>query len=325
MCTSISYRRQDHYFGRTLDVEFSFREQVVITPRNYRIHMENCRDFRTGYALIGVASVMNGCPMYYEAANEAGLAMAGLNFPRSAHYEPPKADRDNLALFELIPWVLGQAKTVDEAKKLLARVNLVPFYMNGQNMTPPLHFMISDKERSIVVEPMEDGLHIHENPYDVMTNEPPFEYHLWNMRNYRHLSPANGEQAAFTDRYPLEDYAVGMGALGLPGDCSSTSRFVRAAFHLANSRCADNEVDNVSQFFHILDSVSMVKGAVLTNDGKDDLTLYSCCINVDKGIFYYKTYGNSQISAVKLRGVDLNGEHLSCYSLHREQNICYDN
>lgn len=325
MCTSISYRSQNLYFGRTLDIEASFREQVVITPRNFRIHLENTRDFRTQYALIGIATVIGGCPMYYEAANEMGLAMAGLKFPRSAHYDPPKADRDNLAIFELIPWILGQATTVEQAEALLRRVNLVAYQYGGQDLTPPLHFMLSDKRRSIVVEPMADGLHIHDNPFNVMTNDPPFEYHMWNMKNYRHLSPNNGKEASFTKQYPLEDYAVGMGAIGLPGDCSSSSRFVRAAFNLANARVSDDELENVSQFFHVLDSVSMVKGSVLTGDGQDDVTLYSCCINVDKGIFYYKTYNNSQITAVRLHSVDLNGEHLSCYSLQREQNICYQN
>lgn len=324
MCTAIAYRKTDLYFGRTLDVAFSFNEHVVITPRNYLFKFRHAASYSAHFALIGMAAVVQDYPLYYEAVNEKGLAMARLNFPQNACYRAPEAGKDNIAVFELIPWLLGQAATLADARKLLARLNLTDIPFSQDFPTAPLHFMISDHTGSIVVEPRAQGLEIFDNPYDVMTNNPPFEYHVWNMQRYMQLSPSNGVNR-FSAQYELAPYAVGMGAEGLPGDASSTSRFIRAAFNLTNSYSADNESDNVTQFFHILDSVAMVKGATLTDDGKYDFTLYSCCINADKGIFYYTTYNNRQITAISLHGADLSADTLAVYPLNDAQRISYGN
>lgn len=324
MCTTFSYRPDDHYFGRNLDIEYSYNEQVVITPRHRLYHLRNGADFRTTYALIGIATVMEGTPLYYEAANEAGLAMAGLNFPGNAVYSDPKEGMDNIAPFELIPWILGQAKTVAEVRVLLSNLNLSNIPFSPAVPLAPLHYMFSDKKESLVMEPTAEGLRIYDNPYDVMTNNPPFPFHLANMHNYLNLSPKNGANQ-FSNRYELQNYCVGMGAIGLPGDASSASRFVRTAFHLANSHSEDTELDHVGQVFHILDSVAMLKGCTITDAGKDDLTLYSCCINVDQGIFYYKTYNNSQITAVRMHNENLDGDHLIVFPLRTTQAVHYSN
>lgn len=321
MCTAISARPGDCYFGRNLDLELSYGEQVVITPRNYLFHLSSVGEYRNRYALLGMAAVVQDVPLYYEAANEKGLTMAGLNFPKSAVFRAPEEDMYNVELWHLLPWVLGQSETLAQARALLERTNLSnpPGQFNS-----PQHFMLSDRTGSIVVEPGEQGFVIYDDPYDVMTNEPPFQYHMWNMRNYRGLSPDNGE-SRFTDRYPLDSYAVGMGAMGLPGDTSSASRFVRAAFNLANSHWSESEAENVGQIFHVLDSVAMVKGCTRTEDGKDDITRYSSCINATRGIYYYTTYGNRQITAIDLHKTDLEGAKLTCYPLVQGEQICAGN
>ena len=324
MCTSIRFNRTDHYFGRTLDVEFSFHEQVVITPRRRVFHLKNGTDLTTQYALIGIAAVQQDIPLYYEAANEAGLAMAGLNFPGLACYHAPKEGFDNITPSELLSWILGQASTLAEARQLLTRLNLTNQTFAPDMPLSPLHFMLSDASGSLVIEPTTEGIQVYDNPYGVMTNAPDFHYHSWNLQQYLHLSPHNQDNQ-FSAQYPLQNYAVGMGAVGLPGDCSSASRFVRAAFNLANSNCPDTEADNVTQFFHVLDSVSMVKGAVLTDSGKNDITRYSCCINTTKGIFYYKTYDNNQINAIHLDHADLDGDKLIVYDLRDQQQIYFQN
>ncbi len=324
MCTAISCRWQDHYFGRNLDIEVSYREQVVITPRGRHYALRSGTQFRTQTALIGMASVVGDTALYYEAANEKGLCAAGLNFPGVAVYHEPREGMDNITPFELIPWILGQCGSVREARVLLERLNLTNIPFSPQMPLAPLHFMFSDGRESLVAEPREDGLKLYDNPYHVMTNNPPFEYHLWNLRNYRHLCPANRENR-FSPAYELGDYAVGMGAVGLPGDVSSASRFVRTAFHLANSRGGETELDRVTEFFHILDTVAMVRGAAITNDGKEDITLYTCCIDAAHGIYYYKTYGNSQLTAIRMDQVDLDGDQLYCYDLNRSQQICWGN
>lgn len=324
MCTAISYRRNNTYFGRNLDLELSFNEKVVITPRNYLFNLKNGKAYRNKFAIIGMASVVNDYPLYYEASNEKGLSLAGLNFPGNAVYLPFKNDKENIAPFEFIPWILGQSESVSQAKTLLENLNLLNVCFAAEIPNSPLHFMLSDKSESIVIEPLEHGIKIYDNPYDVMTNNPPFDYHLWNMQGYLNLSPKNGKNE-FSMQYDLQNYAVGMGAIGLPGDYSSLGRFVRAAFNLTNSQNNDTEEDNVTQVFHILDSVSMVKGAVKTDDDKDDVTLYSSCINTDKGIYYYKTYNNSQITAISLNNVDINSNSLFVYDLNKSQAIKFDN
>ena len=324
MCTAISYRRNDHYFGRTLDVEFTFNEKVIITPRNYPFKTMKGISYQNKYAIIGSGIELNGIPFYYEGANEKGLAIAGLNFPGNVQFNDPIENKDNLLISEIIPWTLSHASNLDEAKKLFENMNVIANPDPKINATNSLHFMLSDSTGSFVAEASSDHFMIYDNPFDVMTNNPPFPYHLWNMNHYLNLSPKN-EENRFTDKFSLTNDGVGMGAYGLPGDTSSTSRFVRAAFNLANSVNEDTEEANISQFFHVLDSVSMVKGCTLTPAGKNDITLYSCCINTDKGIFYYKTYDNNQINAVKLNNVDLASDHLYIYELSGPQNINFRN
>ncbi len=320
MCTALAWRRGHSYFGRNLDLEISYGEKVVVTPRNYRFALKNGTEYHNTYALMGMGMVMEEYPFYYEAFNEAGLAMAGLNFPKSAVYQEPKEGMDNISPFELMPWILGQAATVEQARTLLERLNLTNIPYGPQMPLAPLHFMISDRKESIVVEPMAEGLRICADPYDVMTNEPPFDFQLWNLQQYLHLSPKN-QPNTFTPLNDMQTYAVGMGAVGLPGDTSSISRFVRATFNLANSTCDDTETSCVGQVFHVLDSVSMVRGATITDHGQLDITAYSCCMDLDGRMYYYKTYDNSQITALSMDRAELDGTHLTVYELIKEQQL----
>lgn len=324
MCTSICFRPNDCYFGRNLDAEFSFCEEVVITPRHFHFAFRDGRDFQNQYALIGMAAVIDGTPLYYEATNEVGLSMAGLNFPNNAVYLEPMEGADNVTSSEIVAYLLGKAKTVAEAREILQNVRMTNFPFNDAMPIAPLHFMLSDKTESIVIEPTAEGLKIYDNPYDVMTNNPPFPYHMWNMQNYLNLSRDFGENR-FTDKYELKPFGVGMGAMGLPGDASSASRFVRVAFHLANSAKGETEEENVGQFFHLLDSVAMFKGSTLTKDGKEDLTLYSCCCNADKGIYYYKRYDNNRITAIHMHHENLDAEQLITYPIRKTQDIYFEN
>lgn len=326
MCTMLVYRKHGAYVGRNMDIEYGFGEKVVLTPRNYRLPLKRGGEFATDHGMIGMAAVAGNFPLYAEAVNEAGLAMAGLNFPGTAVYHPAMDGRDNITPFELIPWILGQAGTVDEAEALLRKVNLlnVPF---GPNMPlAPLHFMVADKTRSIVAEPMEEGLRIYEDPYDVMTNNPPFPYHDWNMRGYRHLGAKSGKETfAPAGEYPLTPYAAGMASMGLPGDPSSASRFVRASFGLVNSESGESEAECVSQVFHVLDSVAMTAGTVITDAGKADITRYSCCMNLGYGTYFYKTYGNSRITKIQPKKQDFLGDSLKIWPLRTEQDFFEEN
>lgn len=324
MCTSLSLHRNNHYFGRNLDVEFSFKEQVVVTPKNYSFTLRNKKVLTTKYALIGMASVIDNFPLYYEASNTEGLAIAGLNFPKNAVYNDIKENKNNIAPFELIPYLLGLFTTVDEVKEAFKEINITNEQFNKNMPLSPLHFMISDNDKTIVVEQTKEGLFVYDNPYNVMTNNPPFPYHLWNINNYRNLNPKNGENL-FTNKTDLNDYAVGMGSIGLPGDTSSSSRFVRAAFNLLNLEETTDDLATITDFFHVLDSVSMVKGSTLTNTNKFDITLYSCCIDTTNNIYYYKLYNNNRINAVKLTDELINKKDITQFNLIKEQDINYQN
>ena len=324
MCTAVSYKTQDHYFGRTLDLEYSYHETVTVTPRNYPFLFRRMGEIKNHYAMIGMAYVAENYPLYYEAVNEYGLGVAGLNFPGNACYYDEKEEKDNVSPFEFIPWVLSQCASVTEAEGILARINLVRINFSESLPLSPLHWIIADRERSVVVEAMKDGMKIHQNPVGVMTNNPSFDYQLFNLNNYMALSK-DQPVSAFSDGLQLEHYSRGMGALGLPGDLSSMSRFVRAAFVKMNAVSGSTEEESVSQFFHILGSVEQQRGCVRMPDGRYELTIYTSCCNTDKGIYYYTTYGNHQITAVDMHREDLDGSRLISYPLITGEQIRMQN
>ena len=263
------------------------------------------------YAMIGMATVAEGFPLYYEATNEMGLSMAGLNFPGNAFYGQPVPGKENIPPYAFVPWVLGQCEDLGTVEMLLSRIQLVREDFGSLLPLSPLHWMISDKQRSIVVESTVEGMKIWDNPFEVLTNNPPFDYHRTRLNDFMglHVGPAGSQ---FAEKYDLRNYSLGMGALGLPGDFSSSSRFVKAFFVKENSRCREEEVSSVHQFFHILGSVSMPRGCVWTENGYE-YTRYSSCCNVDRGIYYYTTYYDRQIKSVHLFDANLDGHTLQAY------------
>lgn len=324
MCTAITYKTKDHYFGRNLDLEYSYQETVTITPRNYVFHFRKMGKMESHYAMIGMAYISDGYPLYYDATNEKGLSIAGLNFPGNACYKPYAEAQDNVTPFELIPWILGQCASVGETEKRLRQINLLNENFSGRLPLSPLHWLISDGERSITLEPMAEGIKIHDNPVGVLTNNPPFEYHMLHLNHYMQLTRENPKNT-FYEPLGLKPYCRGMGAIGLPGDASSMSRFARASFVKMNSVSGNSEIESISQFFHILKSVEMQRGCVCLDDGIYEITLYSSCCNTDRGIYYYSTYDNSQIHAVDMHRENLQGSTLTAYPLNKKQMIMFHN
>lgn len=323
MCTAVSLLCGDHYFGRNLDLEYTYEEAVVITPRCFPIQFRNGQVLDNHHAIIGIGTVIDGYPLYYDCTNERGLSVAGLNFPGNASYHPKDNGKLNITPFELPLWLLGQFSSVAEALECLPQINLWQENFNKEYPLTPLHWLLSDRNECVVLEPMDDGLHIHRNPIGVLTNNPPFDYHLNNLANYLNLSPTL-QKGVFQSKAGLDPISNGIGAVGLPGDYSSVSRFIRAAFVKVNSPQEKTERDQVGQFFHILSSVAMPKGSVVTTKGIER-TVYSSCCNTDKGIYYYTTYTNSQITAVSLCNTDLCETELIQYPLGTDQQIRFIN
>lgn len=324
MCTAITYKTKDAYFGRTLDYEISFGEEIVITPREFKFEFGSMETVKSHYAMIGIAHVSNNYPLYYDAINEKGLGMAGLNFVGNAVYNEKADEKDNVAPYEFIPWILGQCASVDEAKNLLNRINLEKRPFNDELPFAKLHWIIADRNSAITVEAVAEGIKIYDNQVGVLTNNPPFDMQMFQLNNYMQLS-AKEPQNKFSDKLELNKYSRGMGAMGLPGDLSSQSRFVRAAFVKLNSVSEALEKESVNQFFHILGAVTQVRGCCEVEDGKYEITIYSSCYNLDKGIFYYTTYDNHQVSAVNMFKENLDDCCLVKYPLVSGERIFYQN
>lgn len=324
MCTATTYKTKDFYFGRTLDYEFSYGDEVTITPRNYPFHFKEMEDIKSHYAIIGMAYIAENYPLYYDAINEKGLGIAGLNFVGNAVYHDKVEQKDNIAQFELIPWILCQCSTVKEARALIERINILNVPFNDNLPLAQLHWIIADSQEAITVESVKDGIKIYDNPVGVLTNNPPFDKQLFALNNYMHLSPKSPENT-FAKGLDLDLYSRGMGAMGLPGDLSSQSRFIRVSFTKMNSLSGDGEKESVSQFFHILNSVDQQRGCCELEDGKYEITLYTSCCNADKGIYYYTTYDNHQINAVDMHRENLDSNELIRYPLIKDEQINIQN
>ena len=324
MCTAITYKTKDFYFGRTLDYEYSYKEEITITPRNYKFNFKNESIITNHYAIIGMAYVAENYPLYYDAINEKGLGMAGLNFVGNAYYNESIQGKDNIAQFEFIPWILSQCSTANEARKLIQKINILNIPFSSQLPLAKLHWLISDENESITVEVVKEGIKIYNNPVGVLTNNPPFDKQLFALNNYINLSNESPKNK-FADGLELQQYSRGMGAIGLPGDLSSQSRFVRASFVKMNSVSGESENESVSQFFHILNAVEQQRGCCKLDDGKYEITIYTSCCNATKGIYYYTTYDNHQINAVDMNREDLDGEEIIRYSLIKGEHINYQN
>lgn len=322
MCTAITYQTKNHYFGRTFDHNMSYGEAVVITPRKFPLR--TLPNVNSHYAIIGMAAINDHYPLYFDATNEKGLSMAGLNFPENAVYAAPREGADNVPTFDFIPWILGQCETVDQAEELLLHTNLTDTPFSPQISPAPLHWLLADHKRSLTIESTKDGLQLYKNPIGVLTNNPPFPWQMENLSNYRALSPKE-TKTNFAPHVDFTAYSHGMGAVGLPGDYSSVSRFVRVAFAKLNAVSDSEELESISQFFHILGAVSQSRGCVQLDDDHYEITRYTSCCNTDLCIYYYTTYENSQITAVNLHSEDFTGTQLISYPLITQQRIYYQN
>lgn len=325
MCTALALNsNKAFYFGRNMDIEYSFGERIVIVPKNVELGLKNGNLIKRKHNIMGVATVVSNYPLMAEGINDSGLGVASLNFPGYAKYlEVENLDKKCIAPYEVIPWILSEFSSVDEVRKKIKTVKIVnvPF-IEGMPVAE-LHYIVSDKNGSITIEQTEDGLKVYENPVGILANNPTFDYHMLNLNNY--ISISNTQPKNMMEEIGLKHLGQGAGSNFLPGGFGTTSRFVRATFLKLNSEDECSNEGVVSQFFHILDNVAFVKGSVRLESGEIDLTTYAICYNIDEKIAYYKTYSNNQITAVKMENVDLNSKKIIEFEMRKEQNIFYQN
>lgn len=314
MCTAINFKTIDNYFGRTLDLEYSYNEQVIITPRNYCMKFKYAQQIRNSFAIIGIGIIQNNYPLYYDAINEKGLSIAGLNFPNSYKYIKKANDKINLASYEVIPWILRNFSSIAELRSMIDKINITPDSFNEAYSTSPLHWLVSDNAQTITIEQTNYGLQVFDNTVGVLTNEPPFEMQIESLTKYIGLTPYEPVNTFGKDAC-ISVNSRGLGAVGLPGDFSSNSRFIRAAFNKLNSVCDKDENSSVNQFFNILDTVKQINGCVRLPENKLEKTVYTTCYNTNKGTVYYKTYNNSAITKVELFNEKIKEKNLIYYDM----------
>jgi len=315
MCTALSLMKNAPCFGRTLDHEQHFGEQICFCPRNFFLPFRKLPGLYTHYALLGMARAEAGYPLYFDAMNEKGLAMAGLHFPRTAVYQPLREGKKNLCPFELLPYVLGQAGSIKEARTLLDGLSLY----GGESFGPglplsPLHWILTDGRETLVLEPLGEGLALYEAPVGVLTNEPPFPFQMQNLENYLGLSPKEPENRAFSG-LGLQAHSRSLGALGLPGDLSSMSRFVRGAFFLQNLEAGEREGENAALLLELLGLVSQPKGAARLSAGAPIYTQYRAVYGLREGALFFQSHGDWRPRRLCLFDLPLAGERLELWGM----------
>ena len=326
MCTAISlYHSNCSYFGRNMDIPFFFNQRPMLIPKGFQyLNRAENKQQRIKNSILGMGSVIDGHPAMADAMNDKGLACAGLNFAGFAKFDDfYLEDKINVSPYDFILWVLSEFESLTEVKEALQNLHFYSIPINQDTSVAQLHWMLADRSgHLIVVECTASGINVYDNPVSVMTNNPEFPWHLTNLREYLKISPVPADDATWS-ALNLKALGVGSGTLGIPGDYSSVSRFVRAAFtraHLPNNLSED---EHISQFFTLLDAAFMPKGCVLTENNLCDFTVYSSCMDLTQNIYYYKNYENNRINAVKL--IEKEGTELICYPYITKQDINYLN
>jgi choloylglycine hydrolase len=294
MCTAI---KDAHLFGRTLDLSESYGEQVVISPRIFPFSFTHEGKSTDHHAIIGTAHISGGVPLYYDAMNEKGLCAAALRFPELSHYRKKAHDSINLASFELIPWLLCNFDSAKSAKKELQNINVTDDDFSRKLPATPLHWLIADSNQAFVIESTKDGIGIYDDPYEVLTNAPDFP----------------------TQKKLLER----CGGL-IPGDLSSTSRFIRAVNAKSSTTHGDSTQNSISRFFHVIGTVNQPDG-LFKADERRLRTVYTSCMDMESNIYYFTTYDCRRLCGVKMKNADLDTENIISFPMQQKEEVKYLN
>lgn len=302
MCTGIRFSdgSDNLYLARNLDWTAGYGERVVVTPTGYATRSPFGAVPEIRHAVIGMGIVEEDTPLYFDCGNDAGLAVAGLNFPGYAEYKKePVEGATNVAAFEFPLWVASQFASVDEVEAALADVVIVDKPINEKYPSSLLHWIIGDATRAIVVEATSEGTQVFDDDVDVLTNQPGFTWHHENLRNYLNTSPEFPKELELR-RAHLVPFGSGSHMRGIPGDYYSPSRFVRAAYVNAHYPDKTSEEENVSRAFHTLQQVAMVDGCAAMDSGEFEKTIYTGLFSARTATYYWNTYEDPAIRSVAM-------------------------
>jgi len=318
MCTSLSvkiHREEKDYllFGRNMDIEAHFGEQVVITPRAYPFRFRCLPVMETHFAMIGTAFVKDGYPLYADAMNQKGLCIAGLHFPGNAVYAPPcgfAEESHRLAPFELIPYLLGTCATVAEVRTALREIILSDIHFSHELLNTPLHWHVAASDGGLILESTAEGLRMYDDLCGVLTNNPPYPFHVANLHRYEGLNSKIPLRRGEEPTPEGDTYDLGLGMVGLPGDYTSPARFVRCA---TLRRLMDWSVSGeaaVSRFFAALRAVAPPVGCVKTSEGDIHATRYACCMDTEALTYHVFAEGKLVPLSVTLTKESCTGDRL---------------
>lgn len=326
-CTGIRLIAEDGtvVHARTLEFGLDLDSNVIMVPRGFA-RVGTTPDGKPGvswkskYASVGANGV--NMPFIFDGLNEKGLAIGLFYFPTSAGYMPyTAADASKtLAPWELGSYILENFGTVDEVKANIGNVVVPSVVFKQWGFAPEVHFIVqSASGASIVIEYVGGKLNVYDDPFGVITNSPTFDWHMTNLRNYVDFSMTNHAPVK-VGSVTLQPFGMGSGMLGMPGDFTPPSRFVRAVAFSQSVLPSKTGDDAVIEAFHILNNFDIPKGAA--REHKDahgnvaaDYTLWTSANDLKAKRFYFRTYENSQIRMVDLTKMNLDGKDITTVSM----------
>ncbi|MEK5186525.1 choloylglycine hydrolase family protein [Solibacillus sp. FSL W7-1324] len=315
MCTAISVLslQGENIFGRTMDFSHPIEPKLWVIPRNYQWNsLATMKTNHNRFSFMAIGQETDGMLGFFDGVNERGFAAATLYFEGYADYDLPLENKEPIASLDFLHYLLGRCSSVDDVAPLLKNIQIVGVADPVTQKAAPLHWIATDRSgKCIVIEQTKTGLEVIENPIGVMANSPDFRWHLTNLRNYMEISTTQKKNVNWGN-VSLTPFSQGGGTAQLPGGFTSPSRFVRTAFLKTHVHLPDNPVETIMTCFHLLNSVFIPKGIVITDRGTDDYTKYVAFMNTSTCEYYFKTYENNQILTSSLWNYDLHGTQPIC-------------
>ncbi|MCM3110717.1 choloylglycine hydrolase family protein [Lederbergia lenta] len=303
MCTAITLqsRQKENFFGRTMDFSYPIEPGLYVIPKNYEWYsLLTAKKYIDYYSFISIGQETEGMLGFFDGVNERGFAAAALYFEGYANYDLPIKDKEPIASLDFLHYILGRCGSVDDLIALLENIRIVGLPDPVTQRAAPLHWIATDRSgKCVVIEQTNSGLEVINNPIGVMANSPDFQWHMTNLRNYMDVSITQ-QKEVYWGNVSLTPFSQGAGTTHLPGGFTSPERFVRTAFLKTHAEVPENRSEAIMTCFHIMNSVSIPKGIVLTDRGTYDYTKYITFINTNTCEYYFKTYENNQIMKVSL-------------------------
>lgn len=300
MCTAMTLQTKEGevFFGRNMDFSYEIDPHFFRVPKSYQwINALTGARMQDDYSFIGIGQETDGLLGFFDGVNERGFAAAALYFAGYARYEEmgKGENRFPIASFEFLHYILGKCGSVQELKTLATQVSIIGMEDPVTGSAAPLHWIATDRTGAcMVIEQTSKGLIIFDNPMGVLANSPDLPWHMTNLRNYMEASPDQLEEASWSG-IKLTPFGQAGGTRALPGGFTSPDRFVRTAFLKSFLPVPENRKEAVVSCFHIMEGVTIPKGAVMTGRGSYDYTKYTAFLNTATCEYYFKTYDSLQV------------------------------